>query len=451
MPGDKRLVAYVVGAQPGSGSLVEDARAWLTTQLPDHMVPSSLVELPALPLTANGKLDRTALPAPERARLPRAPQAPRTPTEEVVAGIWADVLRLDAFAVDDNFFEVGGHSLTALQVFVRIQRQFGVGLPLATLFEAPTVARLAAILDGATSPPAIRRETSPLRPDSAVQTVVDGGERPRGSRHHCRSWPVDRHHSSIAVPGGDSAVRAPNPRSSSCQAPAATPSASRAVARYLDPDRPLIGLESLGRDGRDVPLTNLQAIAARFVHEMRSLQPEGPYALGGISFGGMVALEIAQQLLASGQRVSLLALLDTVLGLEEPEQSPASWSTRAGALGQRLRRMASALLLGREGDRIGYLRIRARRVRWRIATRRWHNRNEIHTVAARIDNGEQLPIAEALRHVRQANILAYRTYRPVHYHDAITLFYATQREDGDAAKAKWRAIVRPIDRSSRAG
>ena len=148
----------------------------------------------------------------------------------------------------------------------------------------------------------------------------------------------------------------------------------------------------------------------------------------------------AQQLLASGQRVSLLALLDTVLGLEEPEQSPASWSTRAGALGQRLRRTASALLLGREGDRIGYLRIRARRVRWRFTTRRWHNSNEIHTVAVRIDKGEQLPITEALRHVRQANLLAYRTYRPVHYHDAITLFYATQREDGDAAKAKWRAI-----------
>jgi thioesterase domain-containing protein len=208
----------------------------------------------------------------------------------------------------------------------------------------------------------------------------------------------------------------------------------------MDPDQPVIGLESLGRDGRDVPLTNLQAIAARFVHEMRSLRPEGPYALGGISFGGMVALEMAQQLLASGQRVALLALLDTGLNPNEPGQVTAPWPTSAGALGQRLRRMASALLLGREGDRLGYLRVRARRVRRRIATRRWRNRDEIHAVTAQIGAGQQLPIAEALRHVRQANILAYKTYRPMHYHDAITLFYATEREDGDTAKEQWRAL-----------
>ena len=173
--GDQRLVAYLVVAAEAIPEIASAVRGWLKTKLPDYMIPTAVVPLAEFPRTPNGKLDRAALPAPERSSAAAVPRAPRTPTEEVVAGIWADVLRLDAVSVDDNFFEVGGHSLTALQVFVRIQRQLGVGLPLATLFEAPTVARLAAVLDAATSPPAGEGEASLIRPDEAVQTVAAGG------------------------------------------------------------------------------------------------------------------------------------------------------------------------------------------------------------------------------------------------------------------------------------
>ena len=145
--GDKRLVAYVVGAHPGSSSLVEDARAWLTTQLPDHMVPSSLVELPALPLTANGKLDRTALPAPEKRGGSLSPTPPRTLTEAVVAGIWAEVLHLDAFGTDDNFFELGGHSLLVMRAVWRIRQTLGVEVPLEDFFADATVAGLGRLVD----------------------------------------------------------------------------------------------------------------------------------------------------------------------------------------------------------------------------------------------------------------------------------------------------------------
>jgi amino acid adenylation domain-containing protein len=141
MPGDKRLVAYVVPAQ-APGPAVRELRDSVTAQLPDYMVPSAFVLLDALPLTPNGKVDRRALPAPEgvRPELEAAYVAPRTPLEEAVAGIWSEVLGLKRVSIDDNFFEVGGHSLSAIRVISRLRDAFHIELPLRAFFEAPTVA-----------------------------------------------------------------------------------------------------------------------------------------------------------------------------------------------------------------------------------------------------------------------------------------------------------------------
>jgi len=141
-PGDKRLVAYVVGAQ-GFGADVSDLREHLRRSLPDYMVPSAFVVLEALPLTANGKVDRKALPAPEGRPDVAEYEGPRTPTEEVLAGIWCEILKLDRVGVHDNFFELGGHSLLAMRVVARLREAFKVELPLRTLFEGPTVRGLA--------------------------------------------------------------------------------------------------------------------------------------------------------------------------------------------------------------------------------------------------------------------------------------------------------------------
>jgi surfactin family lipopeptide synthetase A len=147
-PGDQRLVAYVVANQP-PGPSTSDLRGFLQAKLPSYMVPAAFVALPALPLTPNGKVDRRALPAPDQVRL--APDdalvAPRTPVEEALAGIWADVLGLTQVGIHDNFFELGGHSLLATQVIARLQAAFQVELPLRSLFEAPTVADLAKYLE----------------------------------------------------------------------------------------------------------------------------------------------------------------------------------------------------------------------------------------------------------------------------------------------------------------
>ncbi|HEX8242041.1 MAG TPA: amino acid adenylation domain-containing protein, partial [Longimicrobium sp.] len=137
-PGDKRLVAYVVG-DVETGAL----RAHVRQSLPEYMVPAAFVVLERLPLTPNGKLDRRALPAPELASAEETYVAPRTPVEEVLAGIWAEVLRLERVGVEEGFFELGGHSLLATRVVSRIRALFGVELPLRAVFEGPTIADMA--------------------------------------------------------------------------------------------------------------------------------------------------------------------------------------------------------------------------------------------------------------------------------------------------------------------
>ncbi|WP_280868562.1 non-ribosomal peptide synthase/polyketide synthase [Streptomyces sp. SAI-127] len=155
----RRLAAYVVPSDPALGMPpVDTLRDLAGRRLPDFMVPSAFVELTALPLTTNGKLDRSALPAPEHAQLTQGPYvAPVTRTEEVLAGIWARLLGVDRVGARDSFFELGGHSLLAAQVMSRIRQTFGVELPLAVLFEQPTVRQLAAAVAdaaGATGAPA---------------------------------------------------------------------------------------------------------------------------------------------------------------------------------------------------------------------------------------------------------------------------------------------------------
>jgi acyl carrier protein len=148
-PGEKRLVAYVVPT--GENPAAADLRAALARDLPAHMLPAAFVCLGRLPLTTTGKIDRRALPAPETTARPEAEAepAPRTITEEVLAGIWCDVLHVPAVGLRDNFFELGGHSLLVTQVLARVQQAFHLELPLRHAFEAPTVSELAAIIENA--------------------------------------------------------------------------------------------------------------------------------------------------------------------------------------------------------------------------------------------------------------------------------------------------------------
>jgi acyl carrier protein len=147
IPGDKRLVAYIIAGQ-GEPPRADELRDFLKQTLPDYMVPAAFVFLDALPLTANGKVDRKALPAPEVSG-PEAPDswlAPRNAVEEILAAIWAKLFNRNAIGVCDNFFDLGGHSLLATQLVSRVRKRLSLELPVRAVFENPTLAQLSAYI-----------------------------------------------------------------------------------------------------------------------------------------------------------------------------------------------------------------------------------------------------------------------------------------------------------------
>jgi len=271
---DKRLVAYVVPSQEEVFSTTE-LRRYLKQKLPDHMVPSAFVRLEALPLTPNDKVDRRALLMPDRTRSAEKTFAPPlTLFEEVLAGIWREVLRLDSVGIHDNFFELGGHSLLAVRLLAKIEKAWGKNLPLATIFQSPTIEQLASIL----------RQKGWSAPCQTLVTIQPGGSKPPFFGIH--SLGKDQEH-------------------------------YRNIARHLGSDQPIYGLDywlaTRTKDREQAPNTwSVEELAAHYIKEMRILQPEGPYSLAGLSFAGIVAYEMAQQLVTQDQKVALLVLFDTV-------------------------------------------------------------------------------------------------------------------------------------------
>ncbi len=268
--GERRLVAYVVPAGESAPTVLE-LRAFLAERLPDHMLPAAFQTLPALPLTPSGKLDRRALPTVTGAGLQLgAPYvAPRTATERELVLTWQELLGVERVGVEDDFFALGGHSLLAVKLVARLRERYGVELTLAGLFQRPTVAALAEALEA----PSEARRDGPLVP-----------LRPLGRR-----TPLFLVH---AVGGGVLAYHE--------------------LARALPEGRPLYGLERPGLESGEVEYLDVEQLAARYLEPLLRRQPHGPYALAGWSFGGLVAFEMARQLEASGARVALLGLIDTL-------------------------------------------------------------------------------------------------------------------------------------------
>lgn len=270
--GSKRLAAYVVanGLPPGAPEL----RAFLGQRLPEYMLPSVFVPLAALPLTPNGKLDRKALPEPDGARsaLETRHAPPRDAVEKRLVGIWEEVLGVHPIGINDKFFELGGHSLLAVRLVAEIEQAFERKLRLATIFQAPSVEQLAAVL---------REEIK--------EACVAGGSsvveiQPRGSRP-----PLFLVHGA----GGGMFWGYAN------------------LARHLGPDQPVYGFKSPGLSGGE-EFARLEQMAAQYVADLRAVQPSGPYYLGGYCFGGDVAFEMARQLSADGQPVALVVLMNSV-------------------------------------------------------------------------------------------------------------------------------------------
>jgi len=268
-PGNRVLVAYVE-ATHRSVLDVSDLRAHLKKSLPDYMIPSLFVTMDKLPLTPNGKIDRQALPPPHEKRVENARDfvAPRDPLEHSLAAIWSKLLKIKEVGVHDNYFELGGHSLGAVSMLADVRKLTGKILPLATLFQAPTIATLAELL---------RHEGWSPSWSSLVPIKLQGSNTPI-----------------FLVHGAEGNVLL-----------------YRQLSQYVDGGHPIYGLQSHGLEGNGMLDRTIEQMAARYVKEIMTLYPHGPYIVGGYCMGGTVALEMAQQLTALGEQVSLVILLET--------------------------------------------------------------------------------------------------------------------------------------------
>jgi thioesterase domain-containing protein/acyl carrier protein len=281
--GNKRLAAYVTMNREqldkkltmdtqlitDNGSRITELRDYLKNRLPDYMVPASFTVLDKLPLTINGKIDRQALPAPDAFSINKDYQAPRDKLELQLVQIWENVLKVSPISIFDNFFELGGHSLLAVRLMAQIEQQFNKHLPLTSLFQGATIEQLANQL---------RLQTDNQAWSSLVAIQPNGTQAPL-----------------FCVPGvGGNVVY------------------FYELAHHLGPDQPFYGLQAVGLDGKSAPLSSIEEMAAHYLKELQTIQPQGPYLLGGHSFGGLVAFEMSLQLQKQGHEVAFLGIFDSM-------------------------------------------------------------------------------------------------------------------------------------------
>ena len=271
--GEKWLAAYVV-ARPGESLDEASLRASLAQRLPDYMVPTVFVSLERLPLNANGKVDKAALPEPIIRSQAPAPQSSTT-TEARVAALMAASLRQADIPIDGDFFRLGGHSLLAMDLLARLKAEFGVELPASRIFETSTPSGLARFIDEhrIQAPPADSRFIVPVQrgnPGVRPLFLVAGG------------W------------GGEIEFLVYGQ-----------------LARHLGEGQPIFGLKARGAGTGEEPHRTVAEMAADYLREIRAIQPHGPYLIAGECVGGICAHEIACQLRNAGEEVGLLLMLDT--------------------------------------------------------------------------------------------------------------------------------------------
>lgn len=268
--GDDYLVAFITRAQShadqpllSEADILEEAKQ----KLPAHCVPSALVILDAIPLTPNGKVDNKALPEHNFAANPCACLVPpRSALERTLVALWCDLLKLDTLSITDNFFALGGHSLLAVRLMAAIEAELGQKLPLSSLIKGPTIEQLAQLI-----------ESKPSDTWHSLVAIQDKGTQA----------PL------FFIPGGGGNVLY-----------------FYALAQHLGKDQPFYAMQAIGLDGTTAPLDSVAAMATATIAAIKAVRPQGPYLIGGHCVGGLIAYEITQQLIALGDSVEQLMILD---------------------------------------------------------------------------------------------------------------------------------------------
>ncbi len=395
--GDKHLAAYVV-PRAGTTPTANDLRVFLSERLPSQMVPSLFVLLEELPLSANGKIDRAALAAIKAnagnyAEAQERCVQPQDKLELKLQRIWERVLAVSPIGMDDNFFELGGHSLLAVRLFAQIEKSLGRNLPLATLFQAPTIRSLAEVL---------RKDGWDAPWSSLVLLQGSGNRRPFFCVHAAGGNVLEYH----------------------------------ALAQLLGSDQPFYGFQAQGLDGNQAPHTSIKEMAAHYIREMREVQPAGPYLIGGRSSGGTVAFEMACQLTAEGEEIQLLALLDAypagyfklLRGSGSYSQRAVRYAKRIQTHGQNIRELAGL-------EKLYYL---TGKLKFAPAKTKHKVYRRVFKLYQKV--GRRLP--QVLRNIEELNFAAVKDYVPQVYSGHATLFLAS--DDRTAAfdvEEGWQGLV----------
>jgi thioesterase domain-containing protein/acyl carrier protein len=356
---------------------MEEMRIYLKKHLPDYMVPSVFITLNAMPQTATGKIDRLKLPKLEEVlNLEKDYVPPRDDYERRLIQIWEELFEMAPIGIKNDFFQLGGHSLLAADLVTKIEETFGKRIDLARLTEAPTIEKLAVVL----------KSVSEVESRPVLVPIRESGKKPplfcvHGVGGHILPFLL--------------------------------------LAQYLGEDIPVYGLQSKGIQDRTEADNTIEGMAAAYIQEIRSVQPSGPYYIAGFSFGGFVAYEMARQLLAEGQTVDLLAILDThagaaprfLTGLTRLQKV----SYRTKSLLEKMRFQVQNLKQKSPKEIVAYLRRREAAPDVREAI---------------MGDVEEEQVPDYMMAIIRANARALQTYQPQRFPGKITLFRSIEHGKG---------------------
>ncbi len=378
-PNDKRLVAYLI-TKKGTSFDTSVLKSFLKDKLPNYMIPVAFVSMESFPMTSSMKINRNKLPIPDysSSELDKAYQAPISKEEEFLTGLWKELLGQEKIGINDNFYELGGHSLIAVEMIAKIKKERGKKLPLTCLVEHATIKDLAELIEDEPE------ETKTKKKKSKGPLVTIQG---KGNK-----MPI------YLIHGAGLHVLM-----------------YKTLAQHMAPDQPIYGFHAIGLNGEAKPLDRIEKIAAAYIKEMFTIDPDGPYALAGYSFGGLIAFEIAKQLKAQGKEVAMLGMFDTVVRPEitgEVESYYESLSTFGKKVAWNLSEITKSPIKNLK-YKTNTLQRRFKRWKYRLTHNEQQELNKAET--------DHFALVDRMNHI------AFQHYKLTPYDGAIHLFRAKER------------------------